>query len=90
MSLLVADCPRCGANAITFDVTAQVYRRTQYDWRNVYEIFAVCRACRAPTIYIVGLSNETYMHADDDDLKKVFYKDDGVVTFKAASINILT
>ena len=80
MSLLVADCPRCGASTITFDVKEQVYRYTEYDWRNVYEIFAVCRACRAPTIYIIGLSNETYMHADD--VRKVFYKDDGVVTFK--------
>lgn len=25
MSLLVADCPRCAAKAITFDVKAQVY-----------------------------------------------------------------
>jgi hypothetical protein len=80
MSLLVADCPRCGANKITLDVKAQVYRSTEYDWRNLYEIFCICRACSRPTIYIVGLSSETYRNADE--VTETFYKENGLVMFK--------
>ena len=60
MSLLVADCPRCGASKITFDVRDQVYRHTQYDWRNLYEVFAVCRGCHLPTTFVVGLNSNAY------------------------------
>jgi len=75
MSLLVANCPRCGANQITFDVRAQVYRSTEYDWCNLYEIFCVCRACSQPTIYVVGLSTEGY------HLRDTFYKEGALVMF---------
>ncbi len=56
MPLLVADCPRCGASEITFDVTAQVFRDQQYGWRNSHEVFSICRHCKRPTIFVVFLS----------------------------------
>lgn len=59
MAFLIADCARCGANQITFDVGAQVYRRQEYGWRNTYEIFCVCRSCRAPSIYGVAIKTDT-------------------------------
>jgi len=55
MGLLVADCPRCAANQMTFDVLAQVYRFTKYEWQNWFEIFCRCRACARSTIFLVGI-----------------------------------
>ena len=54
MGLLVADCPRCGSNQITFDVLAQVHRFTKHGWQNWFEIFCNCRACHRPTIFLVA------------------------------------
>jgi hypothetical protein len=76
MSLLVVDCPRCGARKITFDVRDQVLRSTQYDWRNIYELFSVYRGCHAPTIFIVGL------HSDAYNAKDSFYKENALVSYK--------
>jgi Domain of unknown function (DUF4145) len=69
MSFIVADCPRCGANQITFDVTAQAFYKIEFGWRYVFEIFCICRACRRPTIFVVGL-------------KKNFTDDNGLVSSK--------
>ncbi len=73
MSLLVADCPRCGASQMTFDVLAQVFRRQIYNWQNWYEIFCSCRNCQKPSVFIVGL--KTY------DLAKLFDLENGLVKF---------
>lgn len=80
MSLLVTNCPRCGANTMTFDVKAQLYRFTEYGWQNWYEIFCVCRACNLPTIFLVALTVDGHQH----DMQKVFYKPDGLVTYPQA------
>lgn len=53
MSLLVADCPRCGSREITFDVIGQVGIHVNYGWQQVLEVFCVCRACFKPTIFRV-------------------------------------
>ena len=55
MSLLVTNCPRCGAKQITFDVVAQVFREKKAGWQTWYEIFCVCRGCHCPTVFLVGL-----------------------------------
>lgn len=77
MALLVSDCPRCGSNNITFDVTAQVYAYTRsYSWQDWYEIFCVCRACYRPTIFLVGL--------DEMNVRDEFRKSDSFVKFPSA------
>ena len=76
MSLLVADCPRCGSRHITFDVMAQTYRYRQYRWQNWFEIFCVCRGCNCSTIFLVGLSKI--------EAKDQFYQRDGIVEFSGA------
>lgn len=48
---LVADCPRCDAKRMTFDVTAELHRSTRYGWQFHYEVFAVCRECHKSTIF---------------------------------------
>ena len=78
MALLVADCPRCGAKQITFDVKAQALVLIQYDWQPWYEIFCVCRACHHPTIFLVSL--------EDLRSKDTFVRPDGLVNF-AGTLN---
>jgi Domain of unknown function (DUF4145) len=71
--------PRCRLPAlwatITFDVTAQVYHGSQHSWQNWYEVFAVCRRCHRPTIFLVArrdlLTNDP------------FYKPNGLVDYEA-------
>jgi len=73
MGLLVADCPRCGANQITFDVLAQSYCFTRFQWQNWFEIFCVCRSCDRSTVFLVGLGNTS--------LKDALSQSQGIVNF---------
>jgi len=56
MAELVADCPRCGAKKITFDLTQAIIIRTEYGWQNWYETFCVCRQCSRSTIFVISES----------------------------------
>ncbi len=76
MSMLVADCPRCGAKSITFDVGAQVFRDQYYGWQNWYEIFSICRQCSRPTIFLVSL--------DKPERREEFDEPNALVTCGAA------
>jgi hypothetical protein len=51
MSLLITDCPRCGAQHVTFDVKAELVVGQQYGWANIYEVFCICRACHRSTTF---------------------------------------
>ena len=54
MSLLVENCPRCGARQHTFDVLASVPDTcSRMDERS--EIFSRCRECKKATIFVIGL-----------------------------------
>ena len=50
---LVANCPRCGARHVTFDVQAATLVRLQYSWHHTFEAFGVCRHCHTSTIFIL-------------------------------------
>jgi hypothetical protein len=54
--LLQADCPRCGAGSMTFDVKAHVFVDKQFGWKTWHEVFAVCRHCQKSTIFVVTLT----------------------------------
>lgn len=54
MSELVADCPRCGASCITFNLISQTHIRTFYDWQKWYEAFCICRHCSHSTVFILS------------------------------------
>jgi hypothetical protein len=56
VALLIADCPRCGAKEITFDVLSFVYLRKQYNWQDWYEVFSKCRNCRRSTTFVIAMS----------------------------------
>ena len=53
MSELVANCPRCDAKSMTFDLYNQVLVAKQHGWMHFLEVFCVCRACNKPTIFLV-------------------------------------
>jgi Domain of unknown function (DUF4145) len=54
MSELVADCPRCGAKQITFDLNAAIPVAVRHGWQRVYEAFCVCRHCKRGTIFVLA------------------------------------
>lgn len=56
MSLIVADCPRCGASHMTLDVLAATFRFTEYSWKHWYEAYCVCRRCQKSAILMIGLT----------------------------------
>ncbi len=57
MSELVSDCPRCNSAKMTFDLRAQNYILTKYDWQNWFEVFAVCRHCKRSTVFVLSQSD---------------------------------
>lgn len=52
MSIVVADCPRCGSKAVTFDVGQSIQVDYRYNWQRVFEHFAVCRHCHQGVILV--------------------------------------
>lgn len=51
MAELVADCPRCGAKEMTFDLMCHIPTGVTYGWRHSCEAFCVCRACGKSTVF---------------------------------------
>ena len=65
MAELVANCPRCESNRITFDVEAAKMFRVDYGWQQWYEAFGVCRHCGRTTIFVLSESVDAdykYVH----------------------------
>lgn len=54
MSDLIANCPRCGANHVTFDLRSSAPVGYQYSWQTWYEAFCVCRHCSRSTVFVVA------------------------------------
>ena len=57
MAMLVADCPRCRATKITFDVNHGVQVGIQHNWLRTWEAFCVCRNCRKATIFVLSITD---------------------------------
>lgn len=54
MAELVADCPRCGATKITFELLSVHILYVKYDWQKWYEVFTICRHCQRSTIFVLS------------------------------------
>jgi len=65
MSELVANCPRCKAKEMTFDLVSQLPIYVKYNWQCWFEAFCICRACNRSTTFV--LSQKEY---DDKDIVK--------------------
>ncbi|WP_078084322.1 DUF4145 domain-containing protein [Microbulbifer mangrovi] len=57
MAELVANCPRCGAEQITFDVLGQILTHVEYDWKRWFEAFCHCRRCSLSTVFVLAQKN---------------------------------
>ncbi|MCK2046014.1 DUF4145 domain-containing protein [Chromohalobacter moromii] len=65
MAELVADCPRCGANKITFDLSSAIKTRQLHGWQFWYEAFSICRQCLRSTVFVLSESvngNYDFVH----------------------------
>lgn len=74
MAELVANCPRCGASKITFDLLNAHHIHTEYGWQRWYEVFTICRHCKKSTIFVLSEnveSNYEFFH------KTGFFKIEG-------------
>jgi hypothetical protein len=67
MAQLVTNCPRCGAQRITFDVIALNPTGIRYGWQHHYEVFGICRNCAASTAFVL---EEEAQHHDIDLFKR--------------------
>ena len=54
---MVADCPRCTATNMTFDIRAAIYRGVSYQWQRHYEICSECRRCAQPSLFKISDHN---------------------------------
>ncbi|HPW48268.1 MAG TPA: DUF4145 domain-containing protein [Candidatus Saccharibacteria bacterium] len=89
MSELVADCSRCGANKITFDLVGAINTRVLYDWQNWYEAFCICRQCNRSSVFVLSESvNGDYSYVHKTGLVKIegavnrFVEIKGVISLK--------
>lgn len=53
MPELIANCPRCDAQKVTFVVEAAYITGQRYGWQNWYEACAQCRHCHRYTVFSV-------------------------------------
>jgi hypothetical protein len=78
MALLVANCPRCSAKDITFDVIAraEIYAASAGLVPGMLDVFCVCKACRQSVVFTISPIND--VHVDhvlklSDALNNYFY-----------------
>lgn len=66
MAEIVADCPRCRAHHVTFDVRGCQHVMSDYGWKWTWEAFCVCRRCgKSSTRHLIQRD-----HGDSDMLHK--------------------
>ena len=89
MAQLVANCRRCGANKITFDLFAAIKTEIHYGWQNWYEAFCICRQCLRSTIFVLSESVDgDYEYVHKTGLVKIegavnrFVDIEGTITLK--------
>ncbi|PTN11437.1 DUF4145 domain-containing protein [Nitrosomonas aestuarii] len=60
MAELVADCPRCRASKMTFDLIAELHTHNEHRWQRWYEAFCICRQCLHSTIFVLAQDEIEY------------------------------
>lgn len=93
MPELVTDCPRCGANSVTFDVRGANWVGQSHGWQHHYEAFSVCRHCHKSSLFRLAQSDSAYgakvgtvqaLLAYPGSLNDFFYED-GYISLKDAA-----
>lgn len=62
MSELVADCPRCGAQKMTFKLVAAMPTVIEHRWQRWFEAFCLCRHCLRSTIFTLSQKSSKDEH----------------------------
>ena len=70
MSELVANCPRCGAKEMTFDLMGQLSLVVKYQWQHWFEAFCICRSCDRSTTFVLSQKES----ADEEEIKNGLVK----------------
>lgn len=74
MALFVDDCPRCGAQEITFDVLSAIPAGSGHvEWLKRFEVFVRCRRCRKSTTFLLEIHR--YEMSGSFDEPKAFLQD---------------
>src|SRR5262245_28556376 len=81
VSELVSNCPRCGAQEMTFDLVADHHIGERHGWQWWFEAFCICRKCRRSTIFVLSQS------VDSDH--EIVHKLRGLVALKKAVNNLM-
>ncbi len=79
MSELVADCPRCGANEMTFDLVSQLPVYKKYNWQTHLEVFCICRRCSKSTTFLVSQKEIKGEECIDNGLPKLDFSANRIV-----------
>jgi hypothetical protein len=89
MAQLVADCQRCGAKKITFDLLSAVKTSDRYEWQYWYEAFCLCRQCLRTTTFVLSESvhgDYKYVHKTGliniEEAVNRFVNIEGTITLK--------
>jgi len=77
MSVLLTDCPRCGAKHTTFDIYADIIVGMEYGWQTQHEVFGECRHCHQGTIFSLALN--------ESSPRETFRKDNTVVKYDGSA-----
>ncbi|WP_419234343.1 DUF4145 domain-containing protein [Aliarcobacter cryaerophilus] len=56
MAEIIYDCPRCGVKKTSFDINGQNFIEKE-GWKDVLELYSICRHCNRGTIFIVKQNN---------------------------------
>lgn len=70
MTTVVADCPRCGANATTFDVHTSIQSGSRYGWQRLFEHHCICRHCHRSSL-LIGEQRDPRRDVSAEDLPRV-------------------
>lgn len=65
MSILLANCPECTAQRMTFDVFGGVRRHYPQSW---FEVVCTCRNCGRASVFVIALDDVQYKHYTEKDL----------------------
>ncbi|EMB2733476.1 DUF4145 domain-containing protein [Serratia marcescens] len=87
MSQLVHDCPRCGAEHITFNVKGELLIGFRFGWQENFEVYCECLHCHTGTIFHVA-KTESRFNGDEFYPERIhgvindFYRVMGHITSK--------
>ncbi len=73
MSELVANCPRCKAKEMTFDLISQIPTVKKYGWQDWYEAFCICRNCNRSTTFVLSQKELDHSEIIEQGLSKIPY-----------------